>query len=458
MEEPEVVTEAIDTTAWGAFWFEVEEALAYLQNSFLSFLLSPWGQIQIGLVILLFVVALVAGRTIAPSLEARLAARLEAHPWLQAVIVLVRRTRLVVFVLGAWFTVGIMRAATWPSRSYLIGVFASIATVWLVASLITRHVENRFMAKILTAAIWIVAALQLLGLMPITVDVLDAAAVTIGETRLSLLAVVKAFAILALLLWAATLLSRFTEARVQKIEEISPSVRVLTGKLVRIALFTVAIMIGLQTIGFNLTGLTVFSGAVGVGVGFGLQKVVSNLVSGVILLVDKSIKPGDVIEVGNTFGWIAELGGRYVSVLTRDGREYLIPNEDLITNQVINWSHTDPRVRLEVKFGVSYDSDPHLVRKIAVEAAVKPKRVLSRPVPVCHLVDFGDSSIDFVLRFWISDPSVGVVNIKGEVLLALWDALKDNGISIPYPHRDVLIRNPAELRDRDRPAAPPPSD
>ena len=125
---------------------------------------------------------------------------------------------------------------------------------------------------------------------------------------------------------------------------------------------------------------------------------------------------------------------------------------------MINWSHTDPRVRLEVKFGVSYDSDPHLVRKIAVEAAVKPKRVLSRPVPVCHLVDFGDSSIDFVLRFWISDPSVGVVNIKGEVLLALWDALKDNGISIPYPHRDVLIRNPAELRDRDRPAAPPPSD
>ncbi|MCB1388971.1 MAG: mechanosensitive ion channel, partial [Rhodobacteraceae bacterium] len=193
----------------------------------------------------------------------------------------------------------------------------------------------------------------------------------------------------------------------------------------------------------NLTGLTVFSGAIGLGIGFGLQKVVSNLISGVILLVDRSIKPGDVIEVGNTFGWIQTLGARYVSVVTRDGREYLIPNEDLITSQVINWSHTDPKVRLEITFGVSYRSDPYLVRRIAIEAAGKPKRVLGVPAPVCHVIGFGESSIDFVLRFWIADPSGGVVNIKSEVFLALWDALKENDIEIPYPHRVVQVESSA---------------
>ena len=176
---------------------------------------------------------------------------------------------------------------------------------------------------------------------------------------------------------------------------------------------------------------------------------VSNLISGFILLTDKSIKPGDVISLGETFGWINKLNARYVSVITRDGREFLIPNEELITNQVINWSYSDKNIRLEIKFGVSYDSDPHLVRRIAVEAATDVDRVLKTPAPVCHLVEFGDSSIDFVLRFWIVDPAEGVVNIKGKVYLALWDTLKANDVKIPYPHREVILREPL------RAASPP---
>lgn len=163
------------------------------------------------------------------------------------------------------------------------------------------------------------------------------------------------------------------------------------------------------------------------------EKVVSNLVSGIILLIDRSIKPGDVISRGETFGRIKQLNARHVSVITRDGREFLIPNEDLVTSQVINWSYSDKNIRLDVPFDVSYAADPHLVRKIAMDAVRGTNRVMSVPAPVCHLTAFGDSSINFVLRFWISDPAAGVVNVKSDVLLALLDALKANGIEIPYP-------------------------
>ena len=180
-------------------------------------------------------------------------------------------------------------------------------------------------------------------------------------------------------------------------------------------------------------------GAIGLGIGFGMQKVVSNLVSAIILLLDKSIKPGDVISVGETFGWITGLGARYVSVVTREGKEHLIPNEDLITGQVVNWSHSSDLVRLDIPFGVAYDSDPHLVREIAKSAVGDVKRIVKIPNPQCHIVGFGDSSVDLKLRFWIRDPSAGLTNVRGDAYLALWDALKENNIEIPFPRRDVTV-------------------
>ena len=215
--------------------------------------------------------------------------------------------------------------------------------------------------------------------------------------------------------------------------------RVLTVKVLQVALYSAAFFIGLKAVGFDLTGLAVLSGAIGVGLGFGLQKVVSNLVSGVIILLDKSIKPGDVISLGDTFGWIEALGARYVSVVTRDGKEYLIPNEDLITGQVVNWSHSNEFVRLDIFFGTAYGDDPHLVRKIAVEAALSVPRVLDTKPAVCHITGFGDSSVDYILRFWIKDPTGGLTNIRGNVYLALWDAFQTHGISIPFPQREVKM-------------------
>src|SRR5690606_33084517 len=166
------------------------------------------------------------------------------------------------------------------------------------------------------------------------------------------------------------------------------------------------------------------SGAVGVGVGFGLQKVVSNLLSGILLLLDRSLKPGDVIEVGDAYGWIEKMGGRYVTVATRDGKEYLIPNEDLITQQVINWSYTDRAIRLRIGTGISYRSDVRKAMELRAAAAAAEPRVLADEVhkPVVRLVGFGDSSVDLELRIWVTDPEKGVVNIESDIRLAIWDA------------------------------------
>jgi len=175
-------------------------------------------------------------------------------------------------------------------------------------------------------------------------------------------------------------------------------------------LIALAALIALASVNIDLTVFAVLSGAIGVGIGFGLQKVVSNFISGIVILLDRSIKPGDTISLGETFGWIRELRARFVSVVTRDGREYLIPNEDFITQEVINWSFSDDLVRLDVPFGVAYSSDPHEVTKLAIEAAKSVRRVVDLKEPVCWLTEFGDSSLNFLLRFWISDPQNGLTN------------------------------------------------
>jgi small-conductance mechanosensitive channel len=255
-----------------------------------------------------------------------------------------------------------------------------------------------------------------------------------------------------LTLWAANSASDFLDRRVRNAADLTPSIQVLIGKLIRLLLITFAILIALSTVGIDFSALAFFSGAVGVGLGFGLQKIVSNLVSGIILLADKSIKPGDVITVGDSFGWVDTMGARYTSVVTRDGREFLIPNEDFVTQRVINWSYSNDEVRIDVEFGVSYAADPHEVCEIAVAAAASVARVLVVPPPVCHLKAFGDSSLNFVLRFWIRDPVDGITNVRGRVLLALWDTFKREGVDIPYPVRDVRISQPAASADKTKPA------
>ena len=267
-----------------------------------------------------------------------------------------------------------------------------------------------------------------------------------GGVRISVLTILQTIVVFGATLWVAFSIGNFFERRIQNVDELTPSLRVLLGKIARIALITMAVLIAMSELGIDLSALTILSGAIGVGIGFGLQKVVSNFISGIIILMDQSIKPGDTISLGDTFGWIRELRARFVSVVTRDGREFLIPNEDFVTTQVVNWSFSDKYVRLDVPFGVSYDSDPHEVTRVAIEAAASVDRVdKSRKAPVCWMTAFGESSIDFKLRFWIVDPQQGLTNIRGTVMLALWDAFKENNIQIPFPHREVIMKTPVNV-------------
>ncbi|RMF10258.1 MAG: mechanosensitive ion channel family protein [Alphaproteobacteria bacterium] len=375
---------------------------------------------------------------------------------MRALVIPLRRTKWIIYALALWLSAIAIKQITWASRSYYVNIAATLVAAWVVISIVSRLIRNRFLANLFAVAAWVVVALNVVGLLDETVSLLDSAAITIGAFRLSLLLIVKGIILIAVLLWLATITSNFIEQRIRRHEDLAPALQVLLGKVLKFVLLTFALLTGLSMLGIDLTALTVFSGTLGLGLGFGLQKVVSNLISGIIILVDRSIKPGDVISLGNTFGWINSLRGRYVSVITRDGVEYLIPNESFITQEVVNWSYSSRDVRQEVRFGVSYDADPHEVRRIATEAASRLDRVLNARPPVCHLTGFGDSSLDFVLRFWIADPENGLANIKGAVLLALWDAFSEHGITIPYPHRQLLISEPIriEAEGGDRGSAP----
>ncbi|WAP67285.1 mechanosensitive ion channel family protein [Jiella pelagia] len=420
-------------------------------NSALQFFYQPSTLAQIAAIAICALLAFALDRLTRGPIEAQ-ARRIRAAPSLLRIIVaLRRRMKLVYFVFGLWLLTLADTAAGGP-RSSVISVVFNLSLAYLVITVASRILRNRLVARIVAIGAWILAALSILDWVDPVSRGLEATAIDIGSSRISALLVIKAVVVLALTFWLASIAGNFLDTRIKRSEELTPALRVLIGKLLKVGLVFVACIVGLAAVGVDLTALTVLSGALGVGLGFGLQKVVSNFISGIIILTDRSIKPGDTISLGETFGWIRELRARFVSVITRDGKEYLIPNEDFITNQVINWSFSNNLVRIDVTFGVSYDSDPHEVIRIAKDAATSVGRVVAEKPVVCWLTGFGDSSLDFVIRFWISDPPAGLTNVRGEVLLALWDAFKENGIGIPFPHREILMRTPVTLTGEGTPA------
>lgn len=420
--------------------FEAAQALWQQIWLFAKGMMLPWRLNQLMAIAGLFIIANVLAKPLSHRLTGWLRMRQGWPKWkLRLGILFQQRLRVILFAVLAWILVAILRDLTWPSRSQLIAVAAMIATAWAAVGFVARVIRNRLLRRMVTWAAWIWVTLYFLGFLAPASTVLDSVAISFGDLRLSALTVLKALVLTVLLISIARWFSRLVTGRLAKNSDISPAMQVLTAKLMQVVLISLAVVIGLSATGFDLTGFTVFTGALGVGLGFGLQKIVSNLMSGVIILLDKSIKPGDVISIGDTFGWIEELGARYVSVVTRDGREYLIPNEDLVTGQVVNWSHTNDFVRLDLTFGTAYTDDPHQVAKIAINASLTVKRVLAQRTPVCWITNFGERSVEYVLRFWISDPTAGLTNVRGQVFLALWDAFKKNGISLPYPQMEVRM-------------------
>lgn len=343
---------------------------------------------------------------------------------------------LVLTPLILWVGVLIAKSANWPYG--ILNGAASLVSAWAAIRLGSSVIKSEFWSKTLAFSIWTIAALNILGWLEPTIIVLDKAAIPLGKTNLSLLLLLKGAILFALLLWIAGITSEAIERALLR-SKLSPSQKVLLHKLSKIFFISTAGIIALNVVGLDFTALAVFSGALGIGIGFGLQKVFANLMSGFILLMDKSIKPGDVIAIADTYGWVNRLGARYVSILTRDGKEHLIPNETLITERVENWSYSSDRIRIHTPIGVSYDSDIVLVKKLLLEVAAKHPRILKKPEPACLIKGFGDNSVDFEIRAWIKDPVNGISNVKSDLYEEIWLAFQQNDVEIPFPQRDLNV-------------------
>lgn len=295
--------------------------------------------------------------------------------------------------------------------------------------------------QLISGVIWLGVALYLVGWLGPTFELLDSAAVKFGDGSFSLLDALLLVVLAAAMVLLGTLVSRLVERRVMAAGDLSIGLRVGVAKVVRFVVIVLAIVVSLNMVGINLTSLAVFSGALGVGLGFGLQRIASNFISGFILIMDRSIRPGDVITIGDSFGWVQELNARYVVVRNRDGVDMLIPNENLITSEVINWSYADKSVRLKVPVDISYEDDPIQAMALLVDVAKGNKRVETSPEPVARLMAFGDSGIELELRVWIGDPQEGLNNISSELNVGIWKAFKQAGITIPFPQRDLHVKS-----------------
>jgi small-conductance mechanosensitive channel len=403
---------------------------------------SPWFYLQLGLVLAGAGISFAAGAAIRSSTDLTKLGLNWPTALRMIVHVLVSSSSTAVFAVLMWLTRMVMRELTWPSRSYLLAVAAKLALAWLVIRLLTSVIRNEFVVRLVSIAAWLVAALSMVGQLDPTIDALDSVSVVFGGLRLTPLLVIKLGVLLAFALWVTNIASNFAENQITRSGDLTPSIQVLLIKIVRLGLMVLAVTMTLSAVGIDLSALAIFSGAAGVGIGFGLQKIIANFISGIILLADKSVKPGDLVTIGDSSGRISAMKTRYISVAAGDGREFLIPNEDLVTQKVTNWTYTDKNTLVKVNFGTNYDADPRMVCKLAVEIAAAQPRATKGKTPSCLLTEFTEAGMKFSLTFWIPDPD-GMDNVKSDVMLALWDAFKREGIRVPYPVREIRVRGGA---------------
>ena len=348
---------------------------------------------------------------------------------------------LLLFVwIGVFVIAYIVLKQPWPLLSTVI----NLTIAWFVIRLGSSFIDNPIVSRTVAAVIWGIAALNILGYLTPVVEYLDKTKIDAGHSSISLYAIVSSIISIAIFLWIAFALIKLVDSILKSSKNITPSARALLSKTFKFTLVAAAFIFGLSTVGIDLTAFAVLGGAIGVGVGFGLQKIFSNLISGFILLLDKSIKPGDTINVEGSYGRVDTLSARYVSVITRDGIEHLVPNEEMIINRVENWSYSHDNVRLRIPVGVHYKCDVNKAIELCLEAAADVDRVLTFPKTACLLKGFGDNSVDLEIRIWVRDPMNGCSNVKSEVLLGVWNKFHEHEIEIPYPQRDLHLRSISE--------------
>jgi small-conductance mechanosensitive channel len=297
----------------------------------------------------------------------------------------------------------------------------------------------RAMENTISAIVWTILAMHLSGLLPEILAALEDVSFSVGKHPITLLLVIQALftvlIVLVIALWVSTML----ENKLMRSEHISINMRVVLSKLLRIVLSLVAILMALSAIGFDITLLSVFGGALGVGIGLGLQKIASNYVSGFIILTDKSMQIGDVITIENHYGVVSDLRSRYMVLRKLDGTQVVIPNEILITNAVINHSFIEHKARVEMSVQVSYESPLELAMQLMCDAANNQPRVLIEPAPEVQIKGFGENGIDLSLIIWIPDPEEGSGGLQSAIFLEIWRLFQEHAILIPYPQREIRI-------------------
>jgi small-conductance mechanosensitive channel len=311
--------------------------------------------------------------------------------------------------------------------------------VYVLRSAFRADGPLRYWERAIAWTIWVGVALHITGLLPDVIEVLDNLGFHIGKQRISVLTILQAMLSVAITVIIALWAGRTIEARLLDARGMDLNFRIVLSKLVKTLLVIIAILIALPAVGIDVTVLSVFGGAVGVGLGLGLQKIAANYISGFVILLDRSISPGALVTIDGRYGEVTKLTARYVVVKSMDGTEAIIPNETVITSVVVNHSYSDRSVRVDAPIQVSYNSDVDRALELMLEAARDHPRVLRNPMPGAVLKGFADSGIDLELYVWVGDPEAGTGNLRSDIYRALWKSFSANNIAIPFPQRDVRI-------------------
>jgi small-conductance mechanosensitive channel len=335
----------------------------------------------------------------------------------------------------------------WNIHSVLLAFVRNIVIAVLVLRMALLMIPGTPRLVFIIAFACFVTIAEEFGLVEATVKFLDHVRIRFGDVELTALKIINATLVMIVTYFILSIIKDQIKRRIKASETLNPAQKVITLKFTIIGFVIALVLIGLTALGISLTAIALFTGAIGFGIGIGLQKIFLNLLSGFIILFDRSIKPGDVITVGNTFGWVNSLHGRYVSVITRDGREHLIPNEKFISEAVENWTYSSAAVRIKVMIPVSDSSDLYKTAKILLDVAQEHPRILEKPAPRAIILDIGDSAVNFELGVWILDPTEGITNVRSDLLFLILEKFRQNGISLPSPHRNIVIKHDDGIPD-----------
>jgi small-conductance mechanosensitive channel len=400
---------------------------------------------QIGVVVLAIGFSWFAARALGRYLESAGRTGAESPP--AVVSTLSRRIAFLVF-LGA---VAVGAGAVLDSVGLPYGLVSIIAILALTLAAVRLLIDvlKRVLRPgpllaasehLITWIAWLLVAMYLLDWIQPVAAALDGVEIPLGEQGFSLLDALQAVLTMIIFLMAGAYLGTIATRGLMSSSQISIGLRVGIAKFVRLILLLIAALLGLNAVGIDLAALAVFGGALGIGLGFGLQRIAANFVSGFILVGDRSIRQGDVITIGDRFGVVKELRARYIVVRDRDGVDTLIPNENVISMEVVNWSYGDRSIRLKLPVQISYQDDPRVALSLLLEAASRHPRVIKDPAPASRIMSFADNGIALELRFWIRDPEDGINNVRSDLHLEIWDLFAAAGITIPYPQRDLRLR------------------